>query len=42
MIRKLLTLAILVFTLGNNSLYASDMLMDPMPAAKPAPEFTLM
>jgi thiol-disulfide isomerase/thioredoxin len=42
MIRKLLTLAILVFTLSINTLYGSEMLMDPMPAAKPAPEFTLM
>ena len=39
---SLLTASVIMLTLICNPLHANDMLMDPMPAANPAPDFNLM
>ena len=40
--RNILTVSIMLLTLFIQPIQANDMLMDPMPAAKPAPDFNLM
>ena len=37
-----LTVSLIILTLFNQPIQANDMLMDPMPAANPAPDFNLM
>ena len=37
-----LTVSVIILTLFNQPIQANDMLMDPMPAANPAPDFNLM
>ena len=40
--RNILTVSVMLLTLFIQPIQANDMLMDPMPAAKPAPDFNLM
>ena len=40
--RNFLTVSLMLLTLFIQPIQANDMLMDPMPAAKPAPDFNLM
>ena len=40
--RNFLTVSLIMLTLFIQPIQANDMLMDPMPAAKPAPDFNLM
>ena len=40
--RNILTVSVMILTLFIQPIQANDMLMDPMPAAKPAPDFNLM
>ena len=39
---NILTVSVMLLTLFIQPIQANDMLMDPMPAAKPAPDFNLM
>ena len=40
--RNILTVSVMLLTLFIQPIQANDMLMDPMPAANPAPDFNLM
>ena len=40
--RNILTVSVMMLTLFIQPIQANDMLMDPMPAANPAPDFNLM
>ena len=42
MLKKIFIISLVVISFTLNSVQANDMLMDPMPSAKPAPEFNLM
>ena len=42
MIRNILTVSVILLTLFIQPIQAKDMLMDPMPAANPAPDFNLI